>query len=166
MSCKHGNWPPCDECDADDVLYMRIQNLENECADWTKGYGLLFKQNGQLRDLIELMFSSTMPYDKSGQPTFSDAVVNLWSNLNQVDSAGPSACYDEPQPAPAAQYDASAQPSTCTWSLDDEDSSTWSSSCGELWSFIDGGPKENRVTYCHHCGKPIDVARAADKEPT
>ena len=102
MSCKHGNWPPCDECDADDVLYMRIQNLENECADWTKGYGLLFKQNGQLRDLIELMFSSTMPYDKSGQPTFSDAVVNLWSNLNQVDSAGPSACYDEPQPAPAA----------------------------------------------------------------
>ena len=50
-----------------------------------------------------------------------------------------------------------AQPSqalgTCEWTLDDDESATWASSCGELWSFIDGGPKENRVTYCHHCGK-------------
>lgn len=29
------------------------------------------------------------------------------------------------QPAPAAHDDTSVQPSTCTWSLDDEDSSTW-----------------------------------------
>ena len=21
MSCKHGNWEPCDECDAEDALY-------------------------------------------------------------------------------------------------------------------------------------------------
>ena len=42
---------------------------------------------------------------------------------------------------------------TCEWTLDDDESATWASSCGELWSFIDGGPKENRVTYCHHCGK-------------
>lgn len=21
MSCKHGNWEPCDECEADDTLY-------------------------------------------------------------------------------------------------------------------------------------------------
>jgi len=50
-----------------------------------------------------------------------------------------------------------AQPSQagepCEWTLDDDESGTWASSCGELWSFIDGGPAENRVTYCHHCGK-------------
>lgn len=46
----------------------------------------------------------------------------------------------------------------CTWTLDDDESGTWASSCGELWSFIDGGPKENRVSYCHHCGKPAAIA--------
>jgi hypothetical protein len=44
---------------------------------------------------------------------------------------------------------------TCLWTLDDEESGTWASSCGELWSFIDGGPTENRVTYCHHCGNVV-----------
>jgi len=63
-----------------------------------------------------------------------------------------------------AQDDANVQPSTCTWSLDDEDEGTWASSCGELWLFNEGGPKENRVKYCHHCGKPVDVASAADKK--
>ena len=38
---------------------------------------------------------------------------------------------------------------------------TWRSSCGELWSFIDGGPNENRVTYCHHCGGKVSNAAAA-----
>jgi len=46
---------------------------------------------------------------------------------------------------------------TCTWALDDEESGTWASSCGELWSFIDGGPAENRVSYCHHCGGKVVI---------
>ena len=46
----------------------------------------------------------------------------------------------------------------CEWS--DDDYGNWESSCGELWSFIDGGPKENRVSFCHHCGKPA-VVRAS-----
>lgn len=48
----------------------------------------------------------------------------------------------------------------CQWSFED-DSGTWRSSCGELWSFIDGGPNENRVTYCHHCGGKVSNAAAA-----
>jgi hypothetical protein len=49
------------------------------------------------------------------------------------------------------------QPLTCTWTPEDDDNmpGTWASSCGELWSFIDGGPAENRVTYCHHCGGKV-----------
>lgn len=58
----------------------------------------------------------------------------------------PSLCDDNPP----------AQPLTCTWTLDDEESGTWASSCGELWSFIDGGPDENRVSYCHHCGGKVN----------
>ena len=57
-----------------------------------------------------------------------------------------------------------AAPSTsqqCEWSFSDEDSGTWASSCGELWSFIDGGPQENRVSYCHHCGHPVKIKGGA-----
>ena len=50
-----------------------------------------------------------------------------------------------------------AQPEACTWTETDDEDGIWSSSCGELWSFIDGGPKENRVSYCHNCGKKVEV---------
>ena len=52
---------------------------------------------------------------------------------------------------------AGQQRETCTWTeQDDKDMpGTYESSCGEMWSFIDGGVKENRVTYCHHCGGKV-----------
>lgn len=123
----------------------------------------LVAKHGSLRAVarateIDVGYLSRLCSGEKASPK-SDTLHRL--GLRRVVSYEP---LDTLQPASAAQDDASVQPSTCTWSLDDEDSSTWSSSCGELWSFIDGGPKENRVTYCHHCGKPIDVARAADKE--
>jgi len=61
------------------------------------------------------------------------------------------ALYTTP-PQPAAQ-----QRESCTWTeQDDKDMpGTYESSCGEMWSFIDGGVKENRVTYCHHCGGKV-----------
>jgi hypothetical protein len=48
---------------------------------------------------------------------------------------------------------------TCTWTPEEDDNmpGTWASSCGELWSFMDGGPVENRVTYCHHCGGKVVI---------
>lgn len=52
-----------------------------------------------------------------------------------------------------------ATQSACTWSQDPDFDmgDTYSSSCGEKWSFIDGGPSENRVKFCHGCGKPVNV---------
>ena len=57
----------------------------------------------------------------------------------------------------ASQRLAGQQRGTCTWTeQDDQDMpGTYESSCGEIWSFIDGGVKENRVTYCHHCGGKV-----------
>jgi hypothetical protein len=53
-------------------------------------------------------------------------------------------------------------PAICEWKKDPdyEMGDTYHSSCGELWSFIDGGPKENRISYCHHCGKHVKLASA------
>lgn len=53
---------------------------------------------------------------------------------------------------------------TCAWTPDaDYEAEAWHSSCGEAWSFIDGGPKENCVRFCQGCGKPVAIqARAIE----
>ena len=57
---------------------------------------------------------------------------------------------------------AERQPTACIWTLDEAgESDTWASTCGERWSFIDGGPAENRVRYCHHCGQPVYIKEPA-----
>jgi hypothetical protein len=68
---------------------------------------------------------------------------------------------DATPPQPAAQ-----ERETCTWTeQDDKDMpGTYASSCGEMWSFIDGGVKENRVTYCHHCGGKVVLAASPQEQ--
>lgn len=54
----------------------------------------------------------------------------------------------------------------CTWSESDpwgDVPSTYDSTCGELWSFIDGGPKENKVKFCHGCGGVVVVVPFVDE---
>lgn len=56
---------------------------------------------------------------------------------------------------------ANAEPTGCTWTKDPdfEMGDTYDSSCGEKWSFIDGGPTENRVRFCQGCGKPVKLIK-------
>ncbi|HHT8903979.1 TPA: hypothetical protein ACT5CR_006874 [Burkholderia cenocepacia] len=51
----------------------------------------------------------------------------------------------------------------CEWKCDDVDNGIWESSCGESWSFIDGGPVENRMLFCHRCGGKLKTAPTSDK---
>lgn len=45
---------------------------------------------------------------------------------------------------------------SCEWtSSDDPDMGWWETSCGEAWTFIDGGPAENKMKFCPYCGKPL-----------
>jgi|GEM_PF-4637599 len=46
----------------------------------------------------------------------------------------------------------------CEWTPDARKPATWSSSCGASRTFIEGGPKENRVNYCHHCGGKVTIS--------
>ena len=60
------------------------------------------------------------------------------------------------------------KPLTCAWSPEDDDTmpGTYRSACGELWSFIDGGWKDNRVRYCHGCGgKVVEAAHNIKEGP-
>lgn len=49
-------------------------------------------------------------------------------------------------------------PDSCLWTPDaDYETDIHYSACGEAWSFIEGGPKENKVRFCQGCGKPVKL---------
>lgn len=52
-------------------------------------------------------------------------------------------------------------PTKCCWEHDEHDD-TWLTSCRQVWHFIEGGPKENGVKFCHHCGKHVAIETPDD----
>lgn len=45
---------------------------------------------------------------------------------------------------------------TCTWKqIDTEMPDAWQADCGAMWTFADGGPKDNGMHFCPECGKPL-----------
>ncbi len=53
----------------------------------------------------------------------------------------------------------------CEWTPQPEhEPELWESDCGQAWCFIEGGPKENNVRFCHGCGKPVALAASQRKE--
>lgn len=95
------------------------------------------------------------------------ACSRMWTGeFAEIDAKAEAArcggsCYAYPLYAAAP-----AAPQPCTWSKDpDYDmGDTYHSACGEAWSFIDGGPAENRMRYCHGCGKPVIVISDGQQE--
>ncbi len=50
------------------------------------------------------------------------------------------------------------QPNECRWLQEgDEESDTWAASCGRhrYFSLNEGTPKDNHMTHCCYCGKPL-----------
>ena len=55
----------------------------------------------------------------------------------------------------------------CCWSqntYDDVDYSLWHTTCGEEFVLTDGSPSENRMNFCHYCGKPVIESGYHDEE--
>lgn len=46
----------------------------------------------------------------------------------------------------------------CVWECEDyiDMPDTFRGSCGALWSFIEGGVKENGLHYCPQCGRRVE----------
>jgi hypothetical protein len=54
---------------------------------------------------------------------------------------------------------------TCTWKYDPD--GYWQTECGDQFCFSEGGPTENRVKFCHYCGRGMVesvYANQADEE--
>jgi hypothetical protein len=47
--------------------------------------------------------------------------------------------------------------SHCVWRQ--EESNTWAGDCGALWTFTDGGPKDNQFAFCPQCGRAAQEER-------
>ena len=43
----------------------------------------------------------------------------------------------------------------CHWKQDRD--GNWETGCGNLFSFIEGGPKENDTKYCQYCGNHVEA---------
>ena len=44
----------------------------------------------------------------------------------------------------------------CVWSQEDEGGDTYTTGCGQMWTFTEGTAKDNGMNFCHHCGKPVE----------
>ena len=51
-----------------------------------------------------------------------------------------------------AERNNATQTKVCHWKLEDDDIALWQGECGEEWCFHEGGPKENNMNFCPHCG--------------
>lgn len=49
----------------------------------------------------------------------------------------------------------SARKIICRWHQDDEYSTSFSSDCGNYFSFTDDGPDDNGLRFCPFCGLPL-----------
>lgn len=60
--------------------------------------------------------------------------------------------------------DAQEQPApvpSCEWHEDED--GIWETSCGQSWTFPEGGPEDNGMKFCHQCGKHL-IARPQNPE--
>lgn len=62
-------------------------------------------------------------------------------------------CADELQPI------IDAMDGECPWEVDAcfDYGDTYNTACGEAWSFVEGGVEDNRVKFCHGCGRKVKV---------
>ena len=89
----------------------------------------------------------------------STAAKRYWEKSDLVDKKNAEL---HKHPLYAAPVAVQAVPAVCEWTQDTqyENGDTYYSACGKAWVFNDGGPTDNRVSYCHHCGKKVQLAAA------
>ena len=53
-------------------------------------------------------------------------------------------------------------PTVCVWNEDAPDWSMWETTCGNAFTFNDGGPTDNDFKFCPYCGNPIESSPYVD----
>lgn len=116
--------------------------------------------------------SSSVMFKTSTQQTFTltidedayrDALDVLWKargykNDDPVYAMFAAFCVESTPSADEPEVSSEAKDAACEWRYHDNDGA-WFTSCGQAWSYIDGGPVENGMNFCHCCGKAIAIAQ-------
>ena len=134
---------------------------------WPTGSHPEFRFTQQKRDGADGMPLYTAPPQQQAEPVAWTLTETL--NKRETTTRG-YLWFSNPQNyswTPLYTAPPQRKPLTCLWSPEDDDTmpSTYRSACGELWSFIDGGWKDNRVKFCHGCGGKVVEASSVTQEP-
>ena len=83
---------------------------------------------------------------------FGESAILPLQELHQLSQAAYKLGYEAALAQPASEP---AAVSGCVWTMDSDIGNTYATSCGQLWTLMDGSPEENRVKFCHNCGLPV-----------
>jgi hypothetical protein len=124
-------------------------NEQGQIADtiWFSAYETLF-------DFIDAEIDKAEQATPPAQP----AVLSLEESLKVTKvCCGDYANCNAPC-TPRGRWQAHQEPDACTWSqVDDEYTpDTWEATCGAMWTFTDGGPKDNDMKFCPNCGNHVE----------
>lgn len=132
----------------------------------TGTYLLSQERDNTFRELIRLNESNKlmlealksvwlwMESQADGQSKGGHASFDLLMLREQRDIA--RAAIDKVEPPEPVQRE------QCMWSRPDSDHmpDTWEAGCGAMWTFTEGGPKDNDMRFCPGCGKQaIEAAK-------
>lgn len=125
------------------------------------------KTERQLRRLLCVQRHSSSAYMDDGEASFGGdeycrSIDYMRESVHAIELAWQDAGIKKLAAAKPEQ-----EPPTCAWLPEDDDTmpGTYRSACGELWIFIEGGWKENRVRFCHGCGGKVVDGAYGIKEP-
>jgi len=98
------------------------------------------------------------------EPVATLEVTKGWEQFRRL----PTSCLNQMPIGTHQLYlrpQASAAVPDCEWSADGDDldmPDTWDGACGARWTFTDGGPAENTMSFCPQCGGRVHVG---DSQP-
>ena len=125
---------------------INMNNSENSNPD---AYLYSLEYGEKVVDTKVSIHQLNYPFGVAG----ADYLVRNDDGVSYVRQTKLYAALSRAQAAPAVGV-----PDACVWTPDtDYETDVHYSACGEAWSFIEGGPKENKVRFCQGCGKPVKL---------
>jgi hypothetical protein len=140
------------EAKQDEGIFAWQLNLQKETWD-----AMVKDHEYPLRLVFTFVRSTKRPFDYVNMAQgILDAMVKAEyipdDNMNYVIPVFKPYVVDKANPGCRIEIE-----SKCEWRIDDDESGTWSASCGLFWSFDEGTPTENGMKYCPKCGRELEA---------
>lgn len=141
--------------------HLAISGEGDHAYTWSdKPHRLVYNLTSEASDLRDRITDLSAPHP-TGAPVGELAkLVNLLREVSKIPSIGPfsqASLEDVIDRLRALAQQPAAVDGVCEWDID-EGIDLWGADCGVSWTFIEGGPAENKLRHCPNCGKPVALA--------